>query len=183
MSKFPLFIIMEVNWIRGPSYSIMGFPSSSNSKESACNGGEPGLIPGLGRAMEKSMATDSSILAWRIPWREEPSGLHYSPWGHKESDTTEQLTHALLHYDLILTSATTWFPNKLVFWSTVDFCFNINLGRHGSTHNGEYYRWARIIHGKDWGQEEKGTTEDGIVAWPHSLNEHEFEQTIGDSEG
>ena len=138
-------------------------------------------------------------LDWEEPWRrawlltpvslpgefhgEEPSGLHYSPWGHKESDTTEQLTHAFLHYDLILTSATTWFPNKLVFWSTVDFCFNINLGRHGSTHNGEYYRWVRIIHGKDWGQEEKGTTEDGVVAWPHSLNEHEFEQTIGDSEG
>ena len=35
---------------------------------------------------------------------------------------------------------------------------------------------------KDW-EEEKGTTEDKIVGWPHSLNEHEFEQTIGDSEG
>ena len=35
------------------------------------------------------MATHSSILAWKIPWMEEPGG--YSPWGHKESDTTEQL--------------------------------------------------------------------------------------------
>ena len=60
------------------------------------------------------MATDSNILAWRIPWREEPGGLHYSPWGHKESDTTEQLTYTLLHYDLILTS-TTQFQNKVVF--------------------------------------------------------------------
>ena len=34
------------------------------------------------------MATHSSILAWGIPWTEEPGG--YSPWGHKESDTTEQ---------------------------------------------------------------------------------------------
>ena len=33
------------------------------------------------------MATHSSILAWRIPWTEEPVG--YSPRGHKESDTTE----------------------------------------------------------------------------------------------
>ena len=40
--------------------------------------------------LEKEMATHSSILAWRIPWTEEPGGL-YSPWGHKESDTTEQL--------------------------------------------------------------------------------------------
>ena len=38
------------------------------------------------------MATHSSILAWRIPWTEEPVG--YSPWGRKESDMTEQL-HSL----------------------------------------------------------------------------------------
>ena len=37
--------------------------------------------------LEKEMATHSSILAWRIPWTEKPSGLH------KESDMTEQLTH------------------------------------------------------------------------------------------
>ena len=33
--------------------------------------------------LEKAMATHSSILAWRIPWTEEPGG--YRPWGHKES--------------------------------------------------------------------------------------------------
>ena len=38
------------------------------------------------------MATHSSILAWRIPWTEEPGGLN--PWGRKELDTTEQLTLA-----------------------------------------------------------------------------------------
>ena len=32
-------------------------------------------IPRLGRSLEKEMATHSSILAWRIPWREEPGGL------------------------------------------------------------------------------------------------------------
>ena len=36
--------------------------------------------------------------------------------------------------------------------------------------------------GKDWGQEEKGTTEDEMVEWHHQLNGHEFEQTLGDSE-
>ena len=40
--------------------------------------------------LEKEMATHSSILAWRIPWTEEPGGL-YSPRGRKESDTTERL--------------------------------------------------------------------------------------------
>ena len=44
--------------------------------------------------LEKGMATHSSILAWEIPWTEEMGG--YSPWGHKESDTTEQLTFSLV---------------------------------------------------------------------------------------
>ena len=39
--------------------------------------------------LKKGMATLSSIPAWRIPWTEEPGG--YSPWGHKESDTTETI--------------------------------------------------------------------------------------------
>ena len=47
--------------------------------------------------MEKEMATHSSTLAWRIPWREEPGG--YSPWGRKESDTTERLHFHLLLID------------------------------------------------------------------------------------
>ena len=38
--------------------------------------------------LEKGMATHSSILAWRIPWTEEP-GRIYSSWGHKESNMTE----------------------------------------------------------------------------------------------
>ena len=37
--------------------------------------------------------------------------------------------------------------------------------------------------GKDWGQEEKGMTEDEMVGWHHWLNGCEFEQTSGDSEG
>ena len=41
--------------------------------------------------LEQGMATHSSILAWRIPWTEEPGA--YSPWTHKELDTREQLTH------------------------------------------------------------------------------------------
>ena len=37
--------------------------------------------------------------------------------------------------------------------------------------------------GKDWGQEEKGVTEDEMVAWRHWLNGHESDQTLRDSEG
>ena len=49
-----------------------------------------GSIPGLGRSLEKEMATYSSILAWQIPWTEEP-GLWYSPWGLKELGMTSRL--------------------------------------------------------------------------------------------
>ena len=37
--------------------------------------------------------------------------------------------------------------------------------------------------GTDWRQEEKGETEDEIIGWHHWLNGHDFEQTLGDSEG
>ena len=37
--------------------------------------------------------------------------------------------------------------------------------------------------GKDWGQEDKGVTEDEIIRWHHPLNGHEFEQTPGDGKG
>ena len=36
---------------------------------------------------------------------------------------------------------------------------------------------------KDWRQEEKGPSEDKIVGWYHLLNEHEFEQVLGEGEG
>ena len=42
---------------------------------------------GQEEALEKGMATHSSIIAWRIPWAEEPGRL--CPWSFKESDTTE----------------------------------------------------------------------------------------------
>ena len=42
------------------------------------------LIPGLGRSLEKEMATHSSVLAWEVPSSEEPGGLY-----SKESDMTE----------------------------------------------------------------------------------------------
>ena len=45
--------------------------------------------------LEEDMATHSSVLAWRIPWTEEPAGLQ--PGGHSESDTTERPSGAHTH--------------------------------------------------------------------------------------
>ena len=72
--------------------NLMGFSGGSDGKESACNAGDLGLIPGYGR----------------FPWRREwlptlvflPGEFHgqrslagYSSWSHKESGTTEQQIH------------------------------------------------------------------------------------------
>ena len=50
-------------------------------------------VPSLGQEdpLKEGMATHSSILAWRIPWTEEPNRVH--PWGRTELDTTYQLTN------------------------------------------------------------------------------------------
>ena len=48
-----------------------GFPGGSDSKESACNAEDPGLMTGSGKSPGEGMATHSSIPAWRIPWTEE----------------------------------------------------------------------------------------------------------------
>ena len=44
-------------------------------KNPSAKAGDAGSIPGLGRPLEKEMATHSSILAWEIPWTEEPGEL------------------------------------------------------------------------------------------------------------
>ena len=54
---------------------FMAFPGGSVVKNSPANAGDRGLIPGSGRSPEDRMATHSSVLAWRIPWTEEPGGL------------------------------------------------------------------------------------------------------------
>ena len=65
----------------------MDFPGGSEGKESACNAGDLGSIPGSRRL--KEMVTHSSTLAWKTPWTEETGGL--CPGGRRESDTPERL--------------------------------------------------------------------------------------------
>ena len=59
-----------------------------NPPANAGNVREMGLIQGGEDPLEEEMATHSSILAWRIPWTEEPGGLK-SMGSCKESDMTE----------------------------------------------------------------------------------------------
>ena len=74
-------------------------PRGLGGKESACQVGDTGSITGLGKSPEKEMATHSIILAWEIPWIEDPGGLQAmgSPqsWTRLNDQTTTALTAAL----------------------------------------------------------------------------------------
>ena len=57
----------------------MGLPQWLSREEFTCNAGDAGdtgLIPRLGRSPGGGNGNHSSILAWKIPWTEEPGGLH-----------------------------------------------------------------------------------------------------------
>ena len=88
---FPPAILIKLGlhppWHFAWSTMHLSFPGSSDSKASACSAGDLGAIPGLGRSLEKEMATHSSTLAWKIPWAEEPG-----------SKNTEVVCHSLLQW-------------------------------------------------------------------------------------
>ena len=71
------------NSIRPEIITTMPFIGGSDNKETDSNEGDPGSIPGSGRSPGKGNGNPSSILAWRIPWTEEPGGLQSMeaiPW-------------------------------------------------------------------------------------------------------
>ena len=61
---------------------LWAFPYGSAGKESACNAGDLGLIPGLGRFPEEGKG-------YPLGYSGLENSMDYRPWGHKESDTTE----------------------------------------------------------------------------------------------
>jgi len=71
----------------------LGFPDSSAGKESTCNAGDLGLIPGSGRSPEERIGYTPVFFPWRRAWQPTPVFLpgespwteELGPWGHKES--------------------------------------------------------------------------------------------------
>ena len=92
-----------------PAHDIWSFPGGSDGKESVCNAGEPGSIPGSGRSPGKGMATHSPVF---LPgeFHGQRSLVGYSPWGRYESDTTERL-----HFHFSLSCTGEGNGNPLVF--------------------------------------------------------------------
>ena len=103
--KFSLMLIFTLLYLENVKFIHLkiinrGFPDGSDSKESGCNAGDLDSIPGMGIESPG-----------KAPWRREwllipgflPGEVHeqrrlvdYSPWGHKELDTTERLTLKIL---------------------------------------------------------------------------------------
>ena len=78
--------------------SHLGSPGGPEGKESACNAGDPGLIPGLGRTPGEGNGNQYSFFFLSTPvfvpgeFHGQRSLAGCTPWGHREWDTTEQLT-------------------------------------------------------------------------------------------
>ena len=67
-----------------------GFSGVSDGEESACKAGDPGLIPGSGRSLEKGMVPTLVFLPGKFNGQRILAG--YTPWDRKELDTSELLT-------------------------------------------------------------------------------------------
>ena len=80
--------------VRLPTSVFLGFLGGSDGKESSCNAGNLGLIPGFGRARGGRHGN-----ALQYSGLENPHGqrslVGYNPWGCEESDMTKQLSTAL----------------------------------------------------------------------------------------
>ena len=72
-------------------YTHVCFPGGSDGKESSCNAGDLGSIPGLGRSPGREHGNPLLYSCLENP-QGQRSLVGYSPWGCKESDTTEQLS-------------------------------------------------------------------------------------------
>ena len=78
---------------------LTGFPGSSAGQESTCSAGDPGSIPGLGRSPGEGIGYPLQYSFLESP-HEQRSLAGYRLWGHRELDTTEQVSaaqHVSLH--------------------------------------------------------------------------------------
>ena len=216
-------------------YTYMGFPGDLDGKEFACNMGDSSLIPGLVRSPggRNDNPLQYSCLEKSMDWG-------YSPWGHTQSDMTEQLTFSytyvniyvcmsFVYLDSILKSRDITLPTKVHLVKVIIFpvvmygceSWTIKKAECRRIDAFECLCWRRLLRvpwtarrsnqsilkevnpeysleglmpdaktailwppdaknwligkehdaGKDWKQEEKGTTEDEMVGRCHQHNE------------
>ena len=165
--------------------------------------------------LEKGMATHSSILAWRIPWTEEPGRIQLIGSQRVGHDWVTFSSSHVWMWELDYKE--NWAPKNWCFWTVMlEKTLESPLDWKGfqPVHLKGNQSWVLIGRtdveaetpilwppdaknwlirkdpdaGKDWGQEEKRTTEDEMVRWLHWLNGHGFvwtqsSQGVGDGQG
>ena len=98
---------------------LLGFPSGSGVKNPPANAGDEedvGFILGLGRSPEEETATHSSILAWEIPWTEEPGGSQGLPnWTWRSKWTCTLGLLGFQQEDSLLSCSSARWRKKLAF--------------------------------------------------------------------
>jgi len=111
--------VLCIFWILIPyqMYDLQGFPGGSDGKASACNGGDQGSIPGSGRSPGEGNGNPLQHSCLENP----------SPWGCKESDTTERLHFTSLPSNLWVIILPCWYcflMHKIFFsWSAICLFF------------------------------------------------------------
>ena len=115
-----------MSWRRDslPNPVFLGFPGDSVGKESACNVGDLGLIPGLGRSPGGGHGNPLQYFRLENPHGQR-SLADYIPWGHKESDMTERLSTFL--YKTLAASSCQWSaPNHFPLGANLNQFAQIN---------------------------------------------------------
>ena len=190
---------------------------------------DPGSVLGLGRSSKGGMTAHSSILAWRIPWTEEP--------GRLQSKGSHRVGHNSIFKSRDITLPTkVHLVKAMVFPAVMYGCESLTVKKAERWKN--WCIWTVVLEktlespldcketqpihsedqpwdffgrndakaetpvlwpphakswligkgsdaGRDWGQEEKGTTEDEMAGWHHRLDGRESEWTpgVGDGQG
>ena len=180
-------------------------------------------------SLEKEMATHSSILAWKIPWMEEPGRLQSMVSQRVGHNWATSLSFFLYFANKGPSSQGYGFSSGHVWmweldceesWALKNWCFwtvvlkktlesPLNCKEIQPVHPKGDQSWVFIGRtdaeaeipilwpphakswlmgkdpdaGRDWGQEEKGTTEGEMAGWHHRLDAHEFGWTLGVSDG
>ena len=167
-----------------------------NTPAGAADVRDVGSIPELGKSPWEGKAIDTNILAWRILWIEDCGSLQLKglqrighDWsGHVwmwELDYKESWTQKILCFWTVVLEKTLESPLDCkeiqpvhpkgdqfwVFMTDVEAETPILWPPHAKS----WLIGKDPDAGRDWGQEEKGTTEDEMARWHHWLDGHEFE--------
>ena len=143
-------------WDKSHVDAELGFPGGSDSKESTCNVGDLGSIPGLGRCPGGGHGNPLQYSCLENPHGQR-SLVGYSPWGRKKSDTTEQLSTACEGMTLSLSSPVCLFtftllsPDKhFTCFTTFHFFVEVNflLFRPGSCYTFTAAVWLQSLVGE-----------------------------------